>query len=1154
MRIPLLTSDRTRNNELMIVCNSKVQYVPFPVPPVVRLPADTPSSHRSNNIEHLIDLETGKPIDVMRFDFGTTTEAMEFNKLCSEIDPRAESLRYVEQVYIEQEDFFLGYPNTDKLKLMAIDIEVMTYGTGIFPRATSNPIIAIGYKFGDEDPVAITDYDKKLTDFHILDQLLKAIEEKNPDIIIGYNSRDFDLPYILERMKIHNKKKGKARPHKLSAFSFSRTGEDIRTNKPGVLRWDVGGRIHYDAMDSVFRDQKLYGLKNRKLKTIAKHFGVQAETLDEIAEEGNLSDTHKLVNTPELAQYVASDANAAMEVGKIYLRNIVTLAELNKVPLGSVIDTYNSFIAKVTHAREFRRLKIFSGTSNAERYKGTLNIEDEESLEYEGAIVKINGKCPECGERVLLHRCKCGATYEKDEDLLPPGLVPEVHKIDFKCLSEDTELLVQDGWKRISEVEQGEICANFDSNTSRIEWHPVRQTFRYPSPGTMIHIQNRLTDQLLTENHRVIYTRGRKPTPPGDKKRYKNYHFPGEYRIREAKDLPTYIKIPVAGYGGEVARGEWADKFIWEENSLLWGYLLGIIISEGYRHGSQVCISQTDRNPAVVRRIDAVLLGLDIGYHRSSRERRRDNVRFTEHAWRISKEYSERILTLFDDANDVHALPSWILGSPEEFRGEVFNGLMDGDGHWDSEHTGTYATKRSDLADSFQALCVLSGWRSSISHSNNMYYIHIHFDRFAHVGLNGQIPTKDHLYQRVPYTKDVYCIETETGFMVCRRNGKCFITGNSMYPSTIMSANLSPETTKIVEFRPYKNEYRFVRKGDTLWMSIPDKNYNKSIIIRVDMSKQGFLPAGLKRLAEERIKLKKEQAERKSKGLEPSQQLDSQQHAIKVMLNIAYGYNGLKYCRYGDLAVAIATVGLSRWMTLNVEEWLGDCVVEIDTDGLYIDRWEDKWDERLNRSLGALIKRVLGTDSYMQLEYETAGTGYFYRSKNYIIREHDGSLVFHGVSFKSSRLSNVYERALHIMARAILEGEPDIWVRIEESMDKSSLTIRDFTMRTRLSKNPEDYASENGLAVKLAKQCQEVEGYSPKAGDQLEYVVTPGKEYKLISQVKSVEDVDRDYYNREVDKVLHLFDLEPPKTFELLEMDHENLWTEEEVDDSREEI
>jgi hypothetical protein len=223
---------------------------------------------------------------------------------------------------------------------------------------------------------------------------------------------------------------------------------------------------------------------------------------------------------------------------------------------------------------------------------------------------------------------------------------------------------------------------------------------------------------------------------------------------------------------------------------------------------------------------------------------------------------------------------------------------------------------------------------------------------------------------------------------------------------------------------------------------------------------------------------------------------------------------------------------------MNVENWLGDAVCEIDTDGYYLSSWEEGRERKLNAALDKLVRRVTGNESFLELEHESCGSGYFYRAKNYILWDGE-RITYHGVGFKSSRFSGVYENALKKVAKAVVTGATDMWPIIEEARDFTGLEIPDFTMRFKLAKEIKDYTNQNAMQVRMAKRVQEILGYEPTIGDQVEYVVAKGREYKLLRELESVDEIDTDYYMDDVRKVLGLFNIHRP--LEITDEDMENM-------------
>jgi DNA polymerase I len=148
----------------------------------------------------------------------------------------------------------------EKLRTMAFDIE--TYNPKGAPRPTMDPIIMISlasntgvrklltYK-GSKGP----DYLEILPDEKaILERFIELVKEENIDILTGYNSDQFDLPYIMDRAKVLG-----------LTFSLGRNDAQPKIRKGrGLTEAVVSGRPHMDLYPIVRRNVKLssYVLEN----------------------------------------------------------------------------------------------------------------------------------------------------------------------------------------------------------------------------------------------------------------------------------------------------------------------------------------------------------------------------------------------------------------------------------------------------------------------------------------------------------------------------------------------------------------------------------------------------------------------------------------------------------------------------------------------------------------------------------------------------------------------------------------------------------------------------------------------------------------------------------------------------------------------------
>ena len=175
---------------------------------------------------------------------------------------------------------------------------------------------------------------------------------------------------------------------------------------------------------------------------------------------------------------------------------------------------------------------------------------------------------------------------------------------------------------------------------------------------------------------------------------------------------------------------------------------------------------------------------------------------------------------------------------------------------------------------------------------------------------------------------------------------------NSLYPHLIMQYNISPETLA-KEANPLMSVERLLREE----IEIPDDGYAVTPNgARFGKDIQGFLPAMMENMYNDRVKFKKWSLEAKQRYEDTKEEqylneiskFDNIQMSRKIALNSAYGAIGNQYFRYYDerMAAAITTAGqlAIRWIENDVNRYLNrilqtddkDYVIAVDTDSIYV--------------------------------------------------------------------------------------------------------------------------------------------------------------------------------------------------------------------------
>ncbi|KAG5439383.1 hypothetical protein PCANB_001957 [Pneumocystis canis] len=278
------------------------------------------------------------------------------------------------------------------LRILSFDIEC-SGRKGVFPEPEIDPVIQIANivtLYGEQIPfiknVFTIDTCAQISGTQILSfidqkELLLAwcnfVQKTDPDVIIGYNIANFDIPYLIDRakhLKINNFPYfGRIIRQKceVNNTSFSSRAYGTRESKST----DISGRLQLDMLQIMQRD---YKLRSYTLNAVCAQF------LDEQKEDVHHSIITDLQNgTSEsrrrLAVYCLKDAYLPQRLMDklMSLVNYIEISRVTGVPFSYLLS-------------RGQQIKIISQLSRKAREQGFIipNIRSEGSDEqYEGAIV-----------------------------------------------------------------------------------------------------------------------------------------------------------------------------------------------------------------------------------------------------------------------------------------------------------------------------------------------------------------------------------------------------------------------------------------------------------------------------------------------------------------------------------------------------------------------------------------------------------------------------------------------------------------------------------------------------------------------------------------------------------------------------------------------
>jgi hypothetical protein len=204
--------------------------------------------------------------------------------------------------------------------------------------------------------------------------------------------------------------------------------------------------------------------------------------------------------------------------------------------------------------------------------------------------------------------------------------------------------------------------------------------------------------------------------------------------------------------------------------------------------------------------------------------------------------------------------------------------------------------------------------------------------------------------------------------------------------------------------------------------------------------------------------------------------------------------------------------------------------------------------DKLNEYISKEIADTFGLKSEIRFEREDMLDAYFYKMKNYVVRQNKrGKLITvkHGCALKASRHASIYDKVMDSVIQKTLDREvADQLMEAERMKNLDRYTLRDFACRMTFSKDMEAYGDarlspqrflgiqvESRLKVKVDAGLQ-VEYYVTKEPPKCEPLLkeierkkkTKPPYYTISVYVKDKDQLDHEYYRNQLDRVFKIFD------------------------------
>ena len=226
-----------------------------------------------------------------------------------------------------------------KFNTLAFDIE--TYNPQGAPRPAKDPVLMISYADESSGVLTTKKIDREFvhtysTEKEMIEQFCELIKKKDIEILLGYNSSNFDLPYLKERASVLRTK-----------LALGRDGSSFNLSRRGLInKAKINGRIHIDIFHIIRFLATIGALKTFQYTLTEVYSEITGKKKKVVPKLEIWKYWDEGSKCGELADYSLNDSVAEKELADRLLPMEFEISKLSKVPLFDIAGSSTGTIVE----------------------------------------------------------------------------------------------------------------------------------------------------------------------------------------------------------------------------------------------------------------------------------------------------------------------------------------------------------------------------------------------------------------------------------------------------------------------------------------------------------------------------------------------------------------------------------------------------------------------------------------------------------------------------------------------------------------------------------------------------------------------------------------------------------------------------------------